>query len=194
MTLIAIGSKMRVGKDTAGAALVRDCGYHRLSFAEPLRKLLMLTDPMVYPANAAVNLAPNNRVTHLVKGTDGWESAKSRWPEIRRLLQNLGVGCREVFGEDCWVNLALAEAAKHKDVVITDLRFTNEAEAVKKAGGFLVRIDRPGQMPGGHISENDLDDWPEKDWDAVLKNDGSVIELEQQIVQFVRGLERKKRK
>ena len=189
--LIAIGSKMRVGKDTAGSALVRDCQFHRLSFAAPLKRLLMLTDPMVYPSTPAVNLAPNNRVTHLVHGTDGWDSAKQRWPEIRRLLQNLGVGCREVFGEDCWVNLALAEAAKHDRSVITDLRFTNEAEAVRKAGGLLVRIDRPGGMFDGHVSENDLDEWT--DWDLILSNTGSVVELEAAIVDFVKTRERKRK-
>nr|MBA3403980.1 hypothetical protein [Gemmatimonadaceae bacterium] len=140
-----------------------------------------------YPQAPAVNMAPHNRLAWVVKGSSGWESAKDRFPEVRRILVNLGIGCREVLGEYVWVNLALKAALNHDKVVIADCRFLNEAMAVKEAGGFLVKIDRPGHGPLD--SEHELDDWD--DWDLVIDNSSTIPELEQQIVKFAKGLERR---
>lgn len=189
MTLIAIGHTARAGKDSAANALVRDLGYKKISFADPLRQLALLVDPMVYPQTPATNMAPHNRLAWVVQGSSGWESAKDRFPEVRRILQNLGVGCREVLGENVWVNLALDATLNHDKVVIPDCRFLNEAEEVKWAGGFLVKIDRPGHAGFGHVSETELNDYD--GWDLVIDNSSTIPELETTIVKFAKGLERK---
>ncbi len=188
-TLIAIGHTARAGKDSAANALVRDLGYKKISFADPLRRLALLVDPMIYPQTPAVNMAPHNRLAWVVQGSSGWEASKDRWPEVRRILQNLGVGCREVFGEDVWVKLALDVALGHDKVVIADCRFLNEAEEVKWAGGFLVKIDRPGYAAGSHISETELADFD--GWDLTIDNSSTIPELEASIVKFAKGLERR---
>lgn len=189
--LVAIGSQMRVGKDTAAQALIRDLSYVRVAFADPLKQLAIECDPLVLPVNAAVNLPVHNRLSWLVKGADGWDEAKARFPEVRRFLQNLGVGCRTVFGERFWIDMALAEAARNERTVFPDLRFRNEAEAVREAGGFLVKVNRPGMQSGFHVSEHDLDDWT--DWDLVVENDSTIVELEAKVVAWAKGLERKKK-
>lgn len=54
-----------------------------------------------------------------------------------------------------------------------DMRFPNEADAIKARGGFLVKIIRP-DMPGlleTHVSEAGLD--YRTDWDLVVVNQAS---------------------
>ena len=65
--------------------------------------------------------------------------------------------------------------------VIPDVRFRNEAEAVKAAVGFLLRVVRPGAGLGGaageHASETELADGDSL-FDARIVNDGTLEEFE----------------
>lgn len=59
--------------------------------------------------------------------------------------------------------------------IITDCRFPNEADAVKREGGYVIRIKRPFVKPVNyHQSEIALDNY---DFDYVLNNDGELKNL-----------------
>lgn len=65
---------------------------------------------------------------------------------------------RMLIGEDLWVNATMlrvdADLAAGKLVVIDDLRFDNEAAAVRKRGGLIIQLERPGiSYTGEHASE-----------------------------------------
>lgn len=90
---------------------------------------------------------------------EGW---KKRPMLIRDFLQLLGTdGLRTGLHENTWVNALMSTYLSHADNwIVTDTRFPNEAEAIKKAGGIIIRIDRPGVKPiNNHPSEISLDDW-----------------------------------
>ncbi len=54
----------------------------------------------------------------------------------------------------------VVKCSKYPNWIITDTRFPNEAEAIKKAGGIVIRVDRPGVKPiNDHPSEIGLDKW-----------------------------------
>jgi hypothetical protein len=87
-------------------------------------------------------------------------------PEIRSLLQWWGTELRrDQYGDDYWIRKGMEmvrEADQWADlVVITDVRFQNEADAVREAGGMVVGIvaprsvreDRIGKLPPQHASE-----------------------------------------
>lgn len=112
---------------------------------------------------------------------------------VRDFLQKLGTDAiRDGLHENTWVNATMADYSPtqvqwsdgpiggYKDGempnwIITDTRFPNEAEAIKKAGGIVVRINRPGVQPiNPHPSETSLDDW---NFDAVINNDGDVSDI-----------------
>lgn len=95
---------------------------------------------------------------------------------VRDFLQKLGTDAiRNGLHENTWVNATLADYASDANWIITDTRFPNEAEAIKKAGGIVVRINRPGVEPiNPHPSETSLDDW---NFDAVINNDGDVADI-----------------
>ena len=164
--IIGLSGYARSGKDTV-AGLLPD--YKRRAFADVLRDALYRLNPY---------LRGNFTVADLVDEY-GWEVAKSD-NEVRRLLQVLGteVG-RKMIDNDVWVQIATRDILKEDDIVFTDVRFPNEAEAIKALGGTVWRIERPGiQAINGHASETAMDDWP---FDATITNDGTLEDLQAQV-------------
>jgi len=160
--LIGLGHTAQVGKDTAAFGI----GYKRLAFGDGVRDLLLQVNPIIHgmPLQAYINV-------------HGWETAKAEG-EVRRLLQNIGLGAREIIGEDVWAKLVLSKAkALMKagvDVAITDVRFPNEHAAIRKAGGTLIKITRAGSPKMSHLSETALED---ADWDYIIENDFTIDHL-----------------
>lgn len=183
--LIGIGHQARVGKDVAASALVRDLGFRRIGFADALKDLAMKVNPIVLAIPGIQNVSiGHNRLAWLVQ-MEGFERAKERYPEVRKFLQQLGVGIRDVLGEDTWVNHALHVSRNWDKVVIPDVRFSNEIAAIQAAGGKLIKINRPGYGTGDlHVSETELADWD--GWDGVLANDGSIVDLEAAVVAWAK--------
>lgn len=150
-TIIGLTGYARSGKSTAADYLVREYGYELVSFAEPLKEAALALDPLV-------DFVTFQRLSEVVREI-GWESAKDRLSEVRRTLQRLGteVG-REQFGQNFWVDRAMAKIHPGGEYVISDVRFLNEAKAVQTRGGFVARIERDGIGPNGaHSSETELD-------------------------------------
>ncbi len=166
-TLIGFGHRAQVGKDTAAAA----AGFHPYSFADAIRTIAKRVNPFIREAGEHLN--------KVFERLD-WEEAKVRYPEIRALLQDLGQACRVELGADVWLSAAMTNVEYHLgrglNCAITDLRFPNEAKAIRHHGGILVRIDRPGVPKMSHPTECALDDW--SDWDHVIENDGTLDEFE----------------
>lgn len=184
--IIGIGHVRRAGKDSAATSLCRDLGFRRVSFADRLKELAFHANPLVTHGRQSVNVGTGHgRLQWIVKGMGGWEAAKDSHPEVRLFLQHLGVGCRKVFGEDFWIEQALRTIKPGEKIVIPDVRFPNEAQAIKDLGGVVVRIDRPGHRAEGHESETALVDW---EFDHVIDNSDSLMDLEQRMVELARKL------
>ena len=123
----------------------------------------------------------------------------------RLMLQLLGTDCgREILHPDIWVNSLMAEYKSklstnnpvddldweprfiYPNWIITDLRFPNEMEAVKKRGGITIRVNRSfnhkmGSKETGtinltpeHESETALDN---AEFDYVIQNNGTISDL-----------------
>ncbi|WP_018555291.1 MULTISPECIES: hypothetical protein [unclassified Streptomyces] len=161
---IGILGRARVGKDTAGQWLVDNRGYRRIGFADPLKEAALKINPRV--SGCGHYLAD-------VVREDGWEYAKDEFPDARRILQELGASIRAI-DEDFWLRAALARVQKANEAgvpaVITDVRYPNEAAALKRAGFHLLHIDRPGVAQLNHESEGAL---TASDADYALTNDGT---------------------
>jgi Domain of unknown function (DUF4406) len=162
--VIGLAGYARAGKDTVAQMIVQH-GFEQRSFATPLKEALYALNPLlVFPL----------RVQDVVDDC-GWEEAKSR-SEVRSLLQRLGTEAgRNVLGQDVWVN-ALFNTPNKGRLVISDVRFPNEAQAIKARGGLLWRVERPGTGPANaHMSETALDGY---DYDGIIDNTGDLDELE----------------
>lgn len=175
-TLIGLMGRAQAGKDTAAKALVA-AGWKRVAFADPLRRLAYRTDPLVEALHGGGTA--HVRLAWLVDRL-GWDTAK-QFPDVRRLLQRLGAeGVRDVIGDTTWIDLAMTTVAQHPRCVITDVRFANEAAAVRARGGLVVEIVRPGHAPvsSSHPSEAEQALVVP---DALLVNDGTPDDLHAQI-------------
>jgi hypothetical protein len=102
-------------------------------------------------------------------------------------LQAVGTGLREILGEDVWVKAALSAADTFENVVVTDVRFPNEAEFVRFMGGHIVRIERPGHVSqrAAHISEVALNGYA---FDYTLVNAGNLNDLKDSVRDMLKVL------
>ena len=78
-------------------------------------------------------------------------------PLIRTLMQNYGTEVRRKDDPDYWVCKYLNSAAgRRQNIVTDDVRFLNEAQAVKEHGGILIRLDRTDKTSTDtHVSETE---------------------------------------
>ncbi|WNN93672.1 deoxynucleoside monophosphate kinase [Arthrobacter phage CallinAllBarbz] len=154
--LVGLSGRKRAGKDTFADVLVTDHGYARASFADAVRDAALRLDPVIYVD--PVNSEPI-RLSEVVEDI-GWERAKDEHAEVRRTLQRLGTDVVRSINPDTWVDAAFAALDTEEAVVFTDVRFPNEADAIKERGGIIVRIERRGIDDGdSHASETAMDDY-----------------------------------
>lgn len=172
------------GKDEAAKGLIA-AGWTRQAFADPVRAMALAIDPTVVAhIGERGELYPYRdrlRLSSIVRDF-GWDEAKGI-PEVRRFLQRLGTDAVRVhLGEDAWV-LAFDRARNRSvDTVAPDVRFPNESLHIRRHGGLVIRIDRPGVGPvNGHASEN-VDAVAA---DATVVNDRSVAELHWRVAELV---------
>ncbi|TKK84656.1 hypothetical protein FDA94_29005 [Herbidospora galbida] len=144
-----------VGKDTLASLLKLQHGYHRIAFANQVRELAKAVNPRVIEDADGKSIHLNEVVYEL-----GWDLAKRMFPEVRKLLQDLGEGARTVIDQDVWLTQPLKIANNREKVVITDLRYPNELKALVDAHSHVVSVHviREGVGPvNQHISEKAAD-------------------------------------
>jgi hypothetical protein len=169
--LIGLAGWARSGKDTLADYLVVFHDYKKVAFADPMREALVRLNPTIELGNFKLaKLATSVNVF-------GWEDVKSLSPDVRGLMQRLGteVG-RQMFGENFWVDQTMKRVAEiDGNCVVSDVRYPNEAQAIKDAGGIVIRIERNGvKAANEHTSESALDGF---EFDLVIRNDGTLQEF-----------------
>lgn len=181
--IIGLSGYAQSGKDFTARTLTDVYGYERRAFADKIRKVLYSMNPDL-PFDAG--WGPNSTRLQVVVDLYGWDEVKQS-TEVRRLLQALGVSMREQVGENVWINAALSDVKKNKNYVITDVRFPNEAYAIRDLGGKIWRVQRPGVSPvNHHVSETAMDGFL---YDGVLHNTPGDIEgFEKQLKELLRDL------
>jgi hypothetical protein len=187
--LVGLHGYARSGKDTIADGLEK-YGYRRFSFAKPMKDALYALNPIV----GADSVGRTYRISDVVDDL-GWDEAKATMGgEPRRLLQRFGTEvAREQWDTDFWVEMAFKqitsvfEADKEARVVITDVRFTNEVEAIASLRPFsyLLKVVRPGTEPiNAHSSDAGL---PNGLFDSVVMNDDTIEYLHESVLDRLRA-------
>ena len=180
-TVVAICGRKGAGKDTAAAALV-DAGFKHEKFAAPLkaacRELFGLTEAQVEGADKDVYDARWKRTPREILQFVGTEVFQYR-------IQDLLPGVRRGFWATSLVNRICAGT---DDVVISDMRFPHELEALRSSLADCivvpVKVVRPALSDGDtHPSETEMDGI---DCDTIV-NDGRVDELRRKVLDACRA-------
>lgn len=181
--IIAFGHRRRVGKDTATNALVdmlaiRGIPAVRVSFADGLKEVC--TDIFGWAG---------------LHGPTHYEEFPQEKEEIlpdlglspRTIWIETGNKLRQVY-EDVWIDMALNLPKGRKAVIIiSDLRYPNEATKIKAAGGVLVKVTRDTAPVSNDIADTALATFNE--WDMTLVNNGTVDELRAKMVSLANIVE-----
>ncbi len=197
--IIGISGKAGSGKDAAADVLVRELGFVKVALADPMKRFCMglwgFSHEQLWGPSAARN-APDPRFPRRAHGHLECLSP-------RHALQTLGTEWGRACDEGVWIRYALKVARTldgsdtlHYDqaagivpnewlrhcagVVIPDVRFRNELDAIRDAGGRVWRVRRGAGLEGLgglHASEREQDEIPDADFDVVIRNDGGLAEL-----------------
>jgi len=165
MKLIGLYGLARSGKNTV-ADFLAEKDYNERSFAHQLK----------FAARMIFGFSMTQVFGDEKDDIDGYWGFTPRWA-----LQVLGTDCvRNHIGDDVWIKSFF----RHLDIttidpdtakyVVSDVRFLNEAEAIREKGGKLwkiVRTDHEGLSgeTGTHASETELVNLPDSFWDGVIK-------------------------
>jgi hypothetical protein len=174
--LIGLCGAAGAGKNTLADFLTDadGCTYMQLSFADPLyecvSKITGLTVARLKDRNVKEAVIP-------------WLGKSPR-----QLLQTLGTEWgRGTVHPEIWIRIAMERAGQHltvgRSVVVADVRFDNEAQAIVNAGGEVWRVVRSGWecLAGDtvtHPSEAGVSDHLIA---RTIDNSGTLDELRKQI-------------
>jgi len=114
-----------------------------------------------YPAYRLFSFA--HEIKRLARYYMSWDGKKDQ--RGRKLLQDLGMAGRAYYPQ-LWVSFMPPDRL----LVIDDVRFLNEAEAIREEGGIVIRVRRFGVNPMDHVSETEQE---QINPDFTLINDGS---------------------
>lgn len=174
MQIIAITGYAGHGKDTVGAILKKQYGFFTVAFADPIRTML---------GSLYDEIGVDRNVMH---DRDLKEAPiPGLGVSYRHMAQTLGTEwAREHLSPNFWVDVLKARLVHLRNrkvyrVAITDLRFHNEAAAVRDIGGVIWRVQRQGvKALKPHASEIQIGGIKPH---AIVPNNGTIEELENRI-------------
>lgn len=126
MLIGLIGQKYS-GKDTLADFLVSHYHFKKYAFATPVKEICQIM----------FHLKPEQMTDPILK-----EIVDTRWDlSPRQLMQKVGTDMiRDMWGHDFWLKHMDLRISNNDNIVISDVRFPNEAHWIKSHGGFLIRI------------------------------------------------------
>ena len=165
--IIALTGYAGSGKSTAAKHLVDRHGFTLVKFAGPLKSMLRCLGLGDREIEGDLKEQPHPVLNYKTP---------------RYAMQTLGTEWgRGIVGESIWVKTAMRRAFDALDagaagVVVPDVRFLNEAAAIRQAGGVVWRMQRDGAgIAGNHASEAGI---PDEMVDRLIVNNGDIDQLE----------------
>lgn len=174
MKIIGLCGYAGAGKDETRKILCSAHGMAGIAFADPLRAM---GEALLIDCGVPLEFARDRDLKEQIMPGLGIS-----W---RRLLQTLGTEWGRGLRESFWLDAAATKIAQLCEeglpgVVISDVRFPNEADWVRAAGGEMWRIVRPNLPPvAAHVSEQYVE---RIHVDRVIVNDGSLDDLQARVL------------
>lgn len=183
--IIGLHGNKRAGKDTA-YSFIKSTYPHaqRLAFADKIKESLAA---LFGVSIREINTLKEERGVFKIE-SQSFEHSYT-W---RSFAQRYGTEAhRDIFGEDFWVDMILPKEPESLDenelLIITDVRFQNEAERIKHLGGHIVYINRLNLFHNdSHISEERLSD---EYFSYIINNNSSLDQFKERVLEVISQLD-----
>lgn len=191
------------GKDTLADMLCEKYGFVKLSFGSVLKDIVSI----IFSWDREKLEGSTMESREWRETPDEWWSKKLEIPDLtpRKVLQQIGTNVfRKHFHKDIWVSVLERKLEMYPKVVVTDCRFSNEIEMIRKCGGKIVRLQR-GELPSwydkyffGEIEEPKNVHpseymWIREKFDYEIKNNGDKKEMLKELYPLVSGITLRKK-
>lgn len=158
--IIGICGHKGSGKDYLANILKEYTGFKVVHFADPIKDII---SDLFKISKDELNELKNSEDTKIL-GTN-----------MRSILQTFGTNIMQKFcGKRIWVDLVL----KEDNLIIADVRFQHEVDAILEKGGFIIKLDSP--CLDSHISESGIDKIPDSCFKYIFDNtkkDTSILDF-----------------
>lgn len=203
--IISISGLAGSGKDTIGNVLIKRHKFTRIAMADILKELCskitnltlnyfhdvdlkdsVLDPKLVFDSAMAANLAFElNQLGYDITPSKFNSLLGEQLETPRKILIFIGTDiCRNMVESSIWLDLTMKKIKNLEgNVVITDARFQNERDAIKKAGGLKMFVDRPcisDKFNAATAHESELNQLMDN-YDVYVVNDSTVSLLEIEI-------------
>ena|SRR5690554_3958413 len=176
LPLIGLAGLAGSGKNTVADIISSEFDVVHYAFAQPLKQMLQQ------------GLGLNRH------DTDGYrkEQIDTRYGKSpRQMMQTLGTEWgRNMVHPDIWVKATEGYCQRlHEEnpvlaIILTDVRFNNEAEWVRSQGGVIIHVKRPDAAPvAEHVSEQGVEYIENVDF--VIHNDGDLDDLKVNTLEII---------
>lgn len=171
--LIGLTGYAQSGKDEFAKSLALRGGFIRMGMSDALNEMALVLNPILLVDGSTIVTYEDMYYTF------GYDRAKQEYPQFRAFLQRLGTeAVREILGENSWTQAAerrfVPLLQEGRNVAVTGIRFASEMNMIKRYGGTVIRIERPGFGPVNSHSSDALD---EVHADMVVFNGGTLQDL-----------------
>jgi len=171
--VIGITGYATAGKDSIAHHLKDKHGYTHKAFADTLRNLTADVNPIIgtrLQNDQIVVIRYNDALKE-----HGYTEAKQIYPEIRNVLVGLGNGARNHIQPNVWLDAVLPPQyhtlPTSQRLVVSDVRYPNEAIRIREIGGVLIYVERPGVQPA---NEHEREHIPKMKPDYTILNNSSL--------------------
>ena len=184
--LIGITGYKRSGKDTAGEYFIKQ-GYIKYAFAGPLKKacqeIFMFTDEQTEGKDKEKyddrwNISARKVFQRF--GTEIFrENLADFYPEMEKIKENFWTYRFKIWYEN---QLKINKDIK---IVVTDVRFDNEANIIKELGGIIIKVKRKKIINlDQHKSETSIE---KIKCDYLVKNDSNIENYYEKLSKIVKN-------
>jgi len=147
------------------------------AFADPLKEfcinVLGLTEEQCYGEDEDKNSLTNIKSIDMVSNYRHiQDNGYGEYMTARHVMQYLGTNIIRKINSDAWANASLNIIKKDcvSIALISDGRFPNELEALRKKSSFCIRLLKNCDIKSNHPSENSLCDLNNDKFDLVIDN------------------------
>ena len=180
--LIGIIGPKGSGKSTLANIIQQKYNFELMSFASVVKDISSII--FGYDRELLEGETKESRIWRETIDKD-WSKLLNKDITPRITLQIIGTEFgRKILGQNIWIEVLKNKISKNKNknIIISDIRYENEAQFIRDNKGILIRVSKSNlefNLSETHSSEMELYNIKE---DHSIENNGTIEQLEQQII------------